>query len=84
MAVIGTILAKDTVNKIPASNSIVDQVINAITDTLKGIPVVGSFWNFIVMTYSFVNVNPQLSLLLGALIAVPSGYLIIRLLRGGG
>lgn len=48
------------------------------------IPFVGPFLNMTTAIVSLAFVHPYVAIVLGSIITVPLGYLILRLVRGGG
>lgn len=85
LGIIGSIFGKtilDTTES--ASDSLKTKVVNEISKVLNSIPVVSSFWNIVKLSFGLQYVNPYISILVVTLIAAPFGYILLRLLRGGG
>lgn len=81
MTIIGKIMTGDTIRtKVESDNGL----LASISVLLNGVPIVGTFWSFVMTTYEFVYVYPNLALIYTAIIGVPLGYLVLRLIRGGG
>ena len=66
------------------NDNIFDNIIKAISSFIEEIPIINKFWDYVKFTVEFSYINPQLAILLGALVGAPFGYIIIKLIRGGG
>lgn len=72
--------------------SMIDKMINGITGvlawvgdhTLGQIPVVKTFWTIASATINVEYIHPYLGMLYLAFFGMPLGYIIVRLIRGGG
>lgn len=81
-----TIIGKIIVNESFVSSTTHQDtgVLKQISDLVGSIPVVGVIWKFLMTTYSFVGIQEDVGLIFTTLMGIPLGYLILRLVRGGG
>lgn len=58
--------------------------VDGLVNKLPNIPIVTQFWDFIMSSYDFLYVHEYLGMVYLAFFGVPFGYVILKLLRGGG
>lgn len=78
-SILGMIL-KTSIEEETNSNS----VWNTITTFISDIPVIGQFWDFLTASRNFLYLHPYLGIVYIAFFGVPVGYIILKLIRGGG
>lgn len=52
--------------------------------TLGRVPIINEFWKITSSIFSFAYIHPYLTMLYLAFFGLPLGYIILRLVRGGG
>lgn len=62
----------------------IKSLFSGLDDIVEKIPIVGSFWSFANTSFQFVYIHPYLKIVLIAMIGIPFGYVVLRLIRGGG
>lgn len=86
MGIIASIFLRATIEKEKVNDP--DNAFIGIVDTIATavgkIPYVGTFLSYAVASASFIFVNQHLAAVFLALIGPPMGYILLRLIRGGG
>lgn len=90
--ILSSIFATEIMTQKKESTSDLDKIVNTITDsvdwvgtnTLGRIPVVRQFWEIVSATIDIQYIHPYLGLLYLSFFGLPLGYLVLRLIRGGG